>query len=235
MDGRLQLSYNLEYLLEEKKRIEIDSVEAEYGIEPFIDYIQYVINTQCKTWDLSRIGVDPFNLDEPYNPYEELIADKEGEMTGAYREVYKAYHNNYTVIDRAVNEALKSLYWYDNYYDVDLDDILDPVREEWNEDIQRTWVPEYEDQLREVNDQIVKYEGDPRYGEEDLQSQRDEIQEELEDEVENAEGLEELEETLDDLVYGQSDLEQVEIPSVEKMIEDVIEALTQLKAALASS
>ncbi|TET28336.1 MAG: hypothetical protein E3J73_01075 [Candidatus Bathyarchaeum sp.] len=51
------------------RRIEIDAVHVEYGIQPFIDFIQHQLEEYCKYWDLTRIGVEEFYLDEPSNPF----------------------------------------------------------------------------------------------------------------------------------------------------------------------
>ena len=229
------------------KRIELDSVHVLNGIRPFVDYVMYKIQSECKVWDLSRIGVEEFELEEPPNHYRQLIGSLEDR-------VGRAYGRKLTQLSRSMNKVIyiikKTLTQPPEFeeleekyrgskgsgyvvsgtgdsYTYHMAEVkgVDQIKEKFGEQMKRDWAEDYEDELEEINQQIIVYEGDVREGEEDLKGQREELQESLETDKKDDPDLDRFSEELDDVEWGEEELEAIEVPDEVDEIRKVIEAL----------
>ena len=254
-DGHDYISEDFEYLQGEQvskkrwigHRIELDSIHVVNGIKPFVNYVMYKIQKECKVWDLSRIGVEEFELEEPPNHYHRLIGDLEDRVGRAYgKKLTQLSESLNTVIDIAKEtltqppefEELEEKYrgskgsgyvvsetgYSYTYNRADVKGV-DPIKEKFGEQVKRDWAEDYEDELEEVNQQITVYEGDVREGEEDLKGQSEELQERLETDKENDPDLDKFSEELDEVKWGKEELEAIEVPDEADEIRKVIEAL----------
>lgn len=225
------------------KRIEIDAIHVEYGIQPFIDYILKKIEEECKFWDLSRIGVEEFELEEPPNLYDYEVEAYEKEITKNYKKklrelkeplnkildiIIKSAPNSEESFFKLAKSKFKYVYkttfggWeFDNWKSEEIDELLDLYEDERK----REWSDAYEDDLQEINDQITHYEGDVREGEMALQNKFDETQEKLEDAVENDPDLSSFSKLLWEVDWGKDDLDKLKLPNEAELIRLAIQAL----------
>lgn len=247
---------DFEYLQGEKigdkrwlgKRVEIDAIHVQYGIQPFIDYIMEKIREKCPVWDLSRIGVEEFELEEPPNHYRQLIGDLEDRVGRAYGQKLGQLSEPLNVVLNLVRETLPQppefeeleekyrgskgsgyvVSGTDSYvYHKDEVKGVDPIKEKFGEQMKRDWAEDYGDELEEINQQITMYEGDVRGGEEDLKGQREELQERLETDKKEDPDLSRFSEELDKVEWGEEELEEIEVPDEADEIRKVIEALQE--------
>ncbi|GAJ05480.1 unnamed protein product, partial [marine sediment metagenome] len=94
------------------KRIEIDAIEVMYGIQPFIDYALMKIEEECQVWDLSRIGVDEFELEEPEDHYDTLVNKFERNVGRAYGKKLNALGKSMNKIIDVVKDTTKTLHFH---------------------------------------------------------------------------------------------------------------------------
>lgn len=228
------------------RRIEIDAIHVMWkeqgrpGVEPFIDYIQHQIETHCRYWDLSRVGVEPFELEEPDNHYEGALNQLKWAAQDAYKSKIKEVSAAMNTILNVVREALPdetgfwSLaqeYWVlDHDYEVafrslDIDD-LQEVKENFKEEMGKEWSEDFEDGLEGINEQITKYEGDVTQAEQDLNQQFSDLQGELDEAKKDDPDLEEFKEELDEIDWGEDELDEIEPP---QLIDEVQKVITRLQ------
>lgn len=236
----------------EGKRVEIDSVYAKYGIDPFVNYIKDQLK-DIACWDLTRIGVTEFELEEPINHYEDAIEKLEDKIGLAYGlriyELSKNLNQILGVINNILSlpsefTELKEKYrgnektWWtyqrgSTYYRYTRSEILGEefpeLTNKYSEDMYREWVPDYEDELKEINDQLTCYKGDVTTAKEEVESQFDVIQESLDNDKSHDETLEEFEEKLLEVEWGEEELNKIETPDPIGEIDSVIKVLEELK------
>jgi hypothetical protein len=229
------------------KRTEIDAVHVQYGIQPFIDYTMEKIREVCIVWDLSRIGVEEFELEEPPNHYRRLIGDLEDKVGRAYGQKLAQLSGPLNTVIDIVKETLTqppefeeleekyrgskglgyvvsgSGYSY-TYHMADVKGV-DPIKEKFGEQMKRAWAGDYEDELEEINRQIIRYEGDVREGEEELKGQWEDLQESLAAGKMADPGLDRFSEELNEVEWGKEELEAIEVPDEADEIRRVIKAL----------
>jgi hypothetical protein len=229
----------------EGHRIEIDAIHAAHGIQPFVNYLLYKIETECQVWDLSKIGVQPFSLEEPVNPYEFAIDQLEErvaeEYTDKYEEVVAPRKNIEALISEVANphenpiHELAASYWLwtpksdDSFSGLDLEDLYS-LRELYSDELERKYAPAFKEELDTINGTITKYEGDVREGPEDLRNQATELQRRVDDAADEDEGVPGFEEKLSELDTG--DLDLIEPPDEVQLIDEVIAALQERRKAL---
>lgn len=241
------------------KRIEIDAIHVEYGIQPFIDYIMNKIREECKVWDLGRIGVWKFDLKEPPNHYEEVVKSIENMVGRAYgRKLHKLSKPLNTILEIVTDTLtqppkfaeLEKKYRGEGgagwsfpirgtderytYRSAEVEGVAE-IKEEYEEQIQREWAEDYEDELGKINEQVSRYEGDVRKGEEDLKKRRNKLQETLEEDKQNDPDLDPFTEKLDEVEWGKEELEDIPEPDeaddVRKVIDTLQERLKELEEA----
>jgi hypothetical protein len=160
------------------KRVEIDAVEVQYGINPFVDFIKYNITQHCRVWDLSRIGVSEFSLEEPADQYEEFIDSFNETMGEAYAEkraeVSEPANRVVNIVRTVLGSGQDPVSALQEIYAAKTSDEITGLL--WNTAAGMNWAPGFADKLEAVNDQIKSYEGDVREGAEDLSDQADDIQ-----------------------------------------------------------
>ena len=240
------------------KRIELDSVLAVYGIEVFVDYLEWKIDRECKIWDLSRIGVRNFGLYEPTNHYEAAISQLRRDVGKAYgkkrHELSETYHKILEIVNDALTlesdfteldekhrgETSDTLYMTSHgqilyKYEIKTIEGEDNLKQEYDKQIKKEWKEDYQDRLDEVNDNITCYEGDVRKGKEDLDGQVDELQNELDEAKENDIDLEPFKEKLSEINWGEEELEAIEITPPAEEVRSVIEALQEYLEELEAS
>ena len=236
----------------EGKRIEIDAIHAQYGIKPFIDYILYKISKDCRIWDLGRIGVEPWDLDEPDNRYQIAISKFGDKISREYGKKSTQLRQPRDNILDLVEDALptdtefldlKSKYqvtlgkkynvhsegvWQYSYEPALLkSDELDKLRNNYEDQIRKHWTNDYQDRLNEINGNITFYEGDVREGEADLERQIEELQEELDDVTRNDPSLEPFIDRLQEIEWGKDELEEISPPDETDLIRQAIQALLE--------
>jgi len=231
------------------KRIEIDAVHVEYGIQPFIDYIMEKIQEECQIWDLSRIGVTEHWLEEPDNQYDIRLRKLQGDVESAYKKKLGIDCRN-SILSRVIRVLLKideelleviRKYWRHHYSPQQSGmtwntprsltllnlktEELAKLKTDYADQMKRDWLPDYEVQLNEINAQVKKYEGDVREGAEDLESQVEALQEDLDEAKVEDKYLEPFEEKLEKINWGEEELEEIEAPDEANEIKNVINAL----------
>jgi len=215
------------------KRIEIDAIHVQYGIEPFIIYILKKIEEECAVWNLRRIGVEDFDLENPDSEYE--MAKDRFELD--YNRMIKKTKDRLTIPFNQVNELIKikmknlrhdELEAFQKVADDSVKETSERLKEleenysdTWNYD----WTDDFEDRLKEVNDQIDCYEGDVRKGADDLEAQRDGLQNSLQEIASDDESLGKFKDELKDISLPTKELDELEATDLATAIRAAIAAL----------
>jgi hypothetical protein len=215
------------------KRIEIDAIHVQYGIKPFVDYIESLLeNITC--WDLTRIGMVEQELYEPDNQYDYLMSEKESEVRKAYNEKLSALSKNYNRILDVVKYTLTQPTDYSDlrskYFDgEDALRSITPLEKEYREQVERTWKPEYQRELDErVNDKLEYWDGNVSTAGHDINDIVEEIQSRLNEDKAGDSNLKEFEEKLEIVEWGKQELEAIQLPDPVEEIRKVIDALEEL-------
>lgn len=239
------------------RRIEIDAVHVEYGIKPFIDYIKHQIEKYCEYWDLTRIGVEEFELEEPDNPF----GDANETFTAKISEKsFRAELRLGKPIDRVIKLAkttatrfladfwaLKKLNKIEVEKDEDgvrmtysktVDDVpwtyssmvlnredFDALKEKYRDGFERKYALAFECELDELNAEIHRYEGDITTAKEDIEEKFEDLQTEVNDKAEMDDEATKFEEDLDQLDWGEKELDALEVPDEKEILRTVIEEL----------
>ncbi len=235
------------------KRIEIDSVFAKYGVEPFFKYLlEKIKDVPC--WDLTRIGIDKQELDEGRNLFDNARDDFNAKVGRAYGEKIVELSETGQRIREVVNDNLKlpaemselknkhvdekgsssflrrsdedrEKYW--TYKDVtvkQVDEIYDRYPTE------KDYKEEYQSELEtEVNEKLTCWKGDVSTAAKDIEETVDDLQSNLDSDKEDDKDLEKFKDDLDELDWGESELKEIELPDPFEKVDGVIEALYQLK------
>lgn len=234
------------------KRIEIDAVHVEYGIEPFIEYIQEQIQEHCKCWDLTRIGIGDYELIEPPNPYKEAIDSFEHEVSGAYGLKQLELNKNRRAIDTRLfnalfNEELRQLKQtflngqkseYGQKWVISIKDSegkiwtvpyysitgIPDLKANWETMLDTEWKDDFESDLAELNELVHHYCGDVRHALEDLNEKHYTIQHNLNEAADTEIGFDE---ELEEIEWGKTQLEEIQPRSLEEDIKLAIETLQE--------
>lgn len=203
------------------KRIEIDAIHVEYGIDPFIKYVKNKIGEECKVWDLSKIGVEPFELKEVGGHFEEVEREKVEEIKKKIEKEKERLDKPIEVIDKARDRAKKPLQEKIDEIKKNTGNIKELIKKETESDelasrakdklkekvseleeecdnYDKDYAEEYEDELEEINEEIKHWEGeDPSKGEEKLEKKVSELIEKAKEDAEEDAELEEFKEKLE--------------------------------------
>lgn len=234
------------------KRIELDLIHTQYGIQPFIDYTMKKILKECKIWDLKRIGVTPFSLSEPKNHYKSLInkfeesvgrayGKKLGKISTPLNDILKIVKDTITqppeyseLVDEHLASKVRRTFTVTDMgtgegYNYRIQDVkgVSEITKEYDEQMSRKWIEDYEDDLEEINEQIPHYEGDVRKGADDLNDQTNELQENLDKEKKHDPDLEPFDRKLWDIDWGEDELKKIEEPKLSTQIKRVMDALEE--------
>ncbi|NVM56928.1 MAG: hypothetical protein HWN51_02245 [Desulfobacterales bacterium] len=218
------------------KRIEIDAIHVQYGIKPFVDYIARKIEEECQVWDMSRIGVEPFELEYAGGHYELTTEEFNEKWQEKYDRVEREIQKPLSEIIEAVESVLssdKSLAKYRalrNRVEKSVDASLKRMMQHYP-DYGKDWSEDYEGELDEINDRIKHYEGDVRKGPDDLSSEAEDLQAEANSAALNDPELDQYEEELGGIDTKEGELKKLEKPDRNGVIRTVIK---RLKAMLAS-
>lgn len=219
------------------KRIEIDAIYVEYGIDPFVKYILEKIEKECKIWDLSRIGVNPFYLDEPQNIIDKALCNSDVNVRAKYEKIEAKLMKPKNKIIELLEEKLivsdelidliedNWLNWNDPY-DYTLKE-TERLRDDYKDDIMLEFAPDYEDDLENINDQIECYNGDVRKGHDDLRQQVRDVQSEVNEDALDLPEWDNFQISLNNISTGEDELEYVKGNSIEDMLTQAIEILTE--------
>ena len=214
------------------KRIEIDAIHVQYGIQPFVDYIESRL-ADIHYWDLTRINIGEQSLREPNSKYDEAIIEKENEVYNAYHDKEKNLSENLNKILDTVRStltmppeysALKQKYFENGTIYGKLKPI-DPLKEEYKEQIDREWVDDYQDDLDEINDKLDCYDGKLATARKDIEDAVKDLQDQLEEDKANDEDLAGFREKLGKIDWGEKELEKIQIPDPVEEMRKVIVAL----------
>ena len=229
----------------EGHRIEIDAIHAAHGIQPFIDYMLYKIQKECKVWDLSKIGLNEFTLSDPANQYKATldaylndiktaIIDKFEELTEPRENIIKIIkQTNYG--DLTTWRTIKNKIWSpvtdDPFILLTHEEIL-KTNASYKDAENTDYTEPHQDDLNDLNGNVTFYEGDVRKGIQDLTDQFDELQDSVYYDAENDPHLEEYQNELDEIDWGEDQLSEIEPVSEVELIDRVIEALRERRAQL---
>lgn len=202
----------------EGKRIEIDAIHVEYGIEPFIDFILQKIQEECNVWDLTRIGKDRYwEIEEPQNYFEKNIGETKEPVEDIMDEtvnIFKDYEGQLYWIRKAIKEhfmePLKELLG-------DVEDEIDEIKYS-----KKDYREDFQDELKDLNHKIEYFEGDVREGIEAIKEDYSELCEKVDEEAKDDPELEEFKEELDAVDLREEEFEEL----VEKVTREKMKRLT---------
>jgi hypothetical protein len=235
------------------KRIEIDAVHVQYGIKPFVDYIESRLE-DIDCWDLTRIGIDEQELEEPPNEYRSLISKMEDDVGRAYGEKLDELSENYNEVLKVIQDTLTQPPEYSElrhkFVDTEATDFsswqvknsdgtsykydqrplknIHPLKEKYSKQISREWRDDYKGDLDErVNDKLECWDEDVSTAEEDIENIVEELQDNLDEDKANDSDLEEFKKKLESIEWGEEELDAIEVPDPIEEIRRVINALEE--------
>jgi hypothetical protein len=233
------------------KRIEIDAIHVQYGIDPFIKYILQKIADECNVWDLTRIGLSDFSLDEPENPFQNTldifhqeISEKCNDtVTRLYKplnrvrefvkDVTSLFLNEYAQV--CTNEGIVSTdSTYEDgtwIYHVNREDV-EKLKAKYQEGFTKKYVSDHKDDLDEINGQIENYEGDVTTAVDDLSDQHIELQEQVNHAAANDSDAQEFENALGEIYWGEEEFDKIAVPDEIQVTREVIRRLQEHLAEL---
>jgi gas vesicle protein len=182
---------------------------------------------------LTRINIGEQSLREPNSKYDEAIIEKENEVYNAYHDKEKNLSENLNKILDTVRStltmppeysALKQKYFENGTIYGKLKPI-DPLKEEYKEQIDREWVDDYQDDLDEINDKLDCYDGKLATARKDIEDAVKDLQDQLEEDKANDEDLAGFREKLGKIDWGEKELEKIQIPDPVEEMRKVIVAL----------
>lgn len=224
-------------------RIELDAINGPYGIEPIVGYILQTIERQCLLWDLSRIGVGEFELEEPENRINKALNKTDSEVAGKYGDVevelLKPKNEIIELLEKELTagsefaELVKKhwLLWDSTYHPVLVETVR--LREEYTESIELEFVPDFEEELEAINDQIENYHGDVREGKADLELETGILQETVNEVAQNLPDWNEFYISWNSIDVGEDELENITANSKADMIRQAIKILKKELRAIA--
>jgi hypothetical protein len=229
------------------KRIEIDAIHVQYGIEPFVQYIKKKIEEECPYWDLTRIGVTEFELTEPTNPFESTSKNLRYQISEKHDNAWRRISAPLLKVDKFVAsvtsefgdeiedlveeqgiKSVENMRFGDglSVYDLDRED-MNLLKKKYASGFERKYLPDFEEKLEELNENIHKYDGDITTAKEDIESEKSDLQEEVNGEASNDKEAKEFEEELNQIDWGEEKFDELEIPDEKEVIQTVIDRLQQ--------
>lgn len=234
------------------KRSEIDIVYAAHGIDPFVNYIEHILE-DVEAWNLKRIGVEEKELEAGENLFETHISDMEDKVGRTYalkkQECSKTYQRALEILKGTMflPEELTELEkkycgklinnWTslvpgttDLRYSWRQREIkgMNELREKYEDEINYDWVADWSGELDErVNDKLEFWEGDILTAKKDIAEIWVEIQGKLNDAKEEDYDLASFKEEADKIEWGKDELEKIEPKDPLEEIEKAIEALEE--------
>lgn len=154
------------------QRIEIDAIHVAYGIEPFVQYTIKKLQ-ECRLWDLSRIGVEDFvvqepeefSLNEPTNLFEGVLSEFDEKVKDV---VSNAYYRERKVLDNIIDIVTDEFeLWHQKStvlqieFSVDEDGLYNnkcvEFKQKYKDGFDRTYKDSYEETLKELNKKLDKF------------------------------------------------------------------------------
>jgi hypothetical protein len=237
-------------------RIEIDSIHVKYGIEPFVKYIVKKIETECLQWDLTRIGMTEFDLEEPSNPYHDALDRLNQTISEAHSEAWTKICKPLLAVDHFVADVtseygreISSLLArhsvkmipgmkYEKFniqaYELNSDELAN-LKTIYGTGFAKKYLPNHEDELEILNAKVTCYEGDVTTAIEDLASEHEDLQGEVDSEAENDEDAMDFEDSLNELDWGKEEFAKLTMPDEKDVIRTVINRLQERLAKLEAS
>ena len=218
------------------KRIEIDAIHVQYGIKPFVDYIARKIEEECQVWDLSRIGVEPFELESAGGYYGFATEEFNEKWQGRYDRVEREIQKPLSEIMEAVESVLSSdkslakCRALRNRVKKSVDASLNRMVQHYP-NYGKDWSEDYVDELEELNEKIKHYEGDVRKGPDDLSSEAEDLQAEANSAALSDPGLDRYEEGLGKIDTKEGELKKLKKPNRNEVIRAVIKRLERMLAS----
>jgi hypothetical protein len=228
------------------KRIEIDAIHVQYGIEPFITYIQKKITEECLQWDLTRIGVEEFDLEEPNNPFEDAWSNLSYDISKKRHETWQKISKPLVEIREFVTQTLsefgsdlaeltasKGIKRVENetFASESMDvymlygSEIDALKEKYKNGFNRTYLPPFEDELADLNAKVHNYEDDITTAKEDIAEEHADLQTDVNDAAESDEEAKTFDEELGQFDCGEEEFDKLPIPDEKDVIRKVIDEL----------
>lgn len=227
-------------------RIEIDNVFAKHDIKPFVNYIKWRLE-DVPCWDLTRIGVEEQELEEPENHYEDTLYWHTNAVRKKYDEKTTALSKQYNAVLEIVKNTmtlpkeysdLRRKHWIiDDKYVMQLrelkSDDLDNLRREFKGQMEMKWKDSYQEKVdEEINEKLKCWEDDITTAKEDIENRVEELQEELNTAKEKDKWLTMFKKELGEIDFGEDEVDKVEIPDPVEELDEVIKVLMRYKLEL---
>jgi hypothetical protein len=230
------------------KRIEIDAIHVQYGIEPFITYIKKKINEECLQWDLKRIGLQEHSLLEPDNPFEDVLNTLSYAISTKQHETWQKISKPLVEVNEFVKKTLSEFssdlaeltasYGIkrvegETFADEGMDAYMlsglqiEALKQKYDAGFERVYVPDYEDELDEWNAKIHCYKGDVTTAIEDMNEEYEDLQNDVNDAASTDEEAQAFEEELGQFDWGEEEFDKITVPDEKQVIRAVIEKLTE--------
>jgi DNA repair exonuclease SbcCD ATPase subunit len=220
------------------KQIEIDAIHVQYGIKPFVDYIESRLE-DIACWDLTRIGIGKQELFEPPNEYENLIQEKEDKAIEAYKEKLEDISENYSkilsIVENTLTQPTEYLKLRKEYFTEDNQLInIEPLRLDYMNQIDKKWVNGYQSSLdKHVNDKLKCWNGAVNTASDKILAIKAGLQSELDKAKTDDPDLDDFKDDLEDIDWGEQELKAIPTPDpveeVLKVIKSLLDYLKELK------
>jgi len=233
------------------KRIEIDAIHVQYGIDPFIKYILQKIEDECQVWDLTRIGLSDFSLQEPSNPFQDAldylhqdISEKCGktlerlfkpltsvrdfvkDVTQEFLSEWATLYSKQGIV--STGSAYEDGTWI---YHVNREDV-EKLKEKYQEGFDKEYVLDYEDDLDKINNQIKNYEGDVTTAVDTLCQEHIDLQGNVNDAAKEDEEATEFQNALDLIDWNKEGFDKLTVPDETEVLRIVIRRCQERLAKL---
>jgi hypothetical protein len=227
------------------KRIEIDAIHVQYGIEPFVKYILKKIKEECEYWDLTRIGITDFELEEPRNPFEAAFTGFNYIVSEKCNATWKRISQPLLTVDKFVAAvtsgfgegfhklkveqgigATENIYSNSGMqaYEANQQDI-DDLKLKFQHGFEKKYAPDYTDELEELNDRIHSYDGDITTAINVMLGECADLQSEVNEACGNDAEATKFSEELDQIDWGEEEFDRLPIPDEKEVIRTVINRL----------
>lgn len=228
------------------RRIEIDAIHVEYGMQPFIEYIENQISEHCECWDLSRVGVEPFELPEVDNRYEDAIHDFTYAVSEAYGRKSVQLHKNRRIIkdnidlilslddfselirshlgeqEKTIRFEEEGKTWICPFYNVKE---VSGLKEKYEDRLKKDFREDFEGDLSSLNSQITEYYGDVTTAEEDLKSEFEDLKNTVEEAADSDFEDSGFQDKLDAVEWGEEELKEFKPETLGDEVRKVIDGL----------
>lgn len=229
------------------KRIEIDAIHVQYGIDPFVKYILKKIEEECLQWDLTRIGVTDFGLEEPRNPFEAVLSGFGYAVSEKCNATWKRISEPLLAVDKFVASATSG--FVEEYhkltaeqgiratetiyeksgmraFEVNQEDV-DDLKLKFQHGFEKKYAPDYTDELAELNVRIHSYDGDITTAIEDIGEEHTDLQNKVNEVCKNDAEATDFSEELDQIDWGEEEFDKLTIPDKKVVIRSVISQLQE--------